>query len=563
MDDRCSLLARVCWVIDAEPGDTCPLPRACFRTVRLLPVTTRGVASMKNADVKAPSWKRVLAAVGLFVLLCAITPLLLYLGVSRSGCTELDRSKPFLSLSNLRNCVFSKDWPPEPLAPWRIHDWMPTEPLTAGLSSTFNPTTACPRLQALQLEKVRHQLRFWNEKSITSADIEHGYREEGFWGGGRFRVQIIGGKVYAVPPACCPGAPRHSKCCAPRLGPREKYTLGQLWALVSIFGDSIPDVDFLLNTRDEPSGLEPQNRRSPIFAYSLLKRGRAVAVPYKSDRTPTTGMGIAKPWKDRQSKAVWRGGPTGFDFNWKHAYGPSTVTSPTYRKAHARIKLCRFAGRYPDLIDVAFASPMMVLWPEQPVPCRVSKKSDPTELAMDYREQQSSFKYIVDVPGFSWSSRLKDILMLDMVVLKMEDPFNDFVFQFLERNTHYISVDTNLSNLAEKIEWAKMHDDEARKIAAASSDVLRDYLSFDASLCYWQVLLMEYAALQASPPRLHEHAREIGREPEEWNLSEMLFFVLAGALTLLVYICILNGSWWRGSARKKVYHAIPERDLNV
>jgi hypothetical protein len=32
---------------------------------------------------------------------------------------------------------------------------------------------------------------------------------------------------------------------------------------------------------------------------------------------------------------------------------------------------------------------------------------------------------------------------------------------------------------------------------------------------------------------------------------------------LLVYICILNGSWWRGSARKKVYHAIPERDLNV
>ena len=472
----------------------------------------------------------------LFLSTFSIAPVLIFLGVTKTSCTEYDERFPPLGVKNLRNCLFKKSWPPEPFAPWRITDWMPARPLSSGISSTFNPSSTCRSLKPKQSYHIRQQLKHWTAASVTPELMEKHYHESGFWGGGRFRVQIVDGRVYAVPPDCCPGAPRWSKCCAPRLGPREKYTLAQLWTLSNWFGKALPDVDFFLNTRDEPSGLEAAAEKVPIFAYAVYKRGHAVSVPYKSDGlNPAVGagLGIATPWEERASRAVWRGGPTGFNWDW-------SVVERGEARGHPRGILCLFAGKHPDLIDLGFASPMMVGWPDNPVPCRVSKEGAPMELAMSYQEQQSKYKYIIDVEGYSWSSRLKNIINLDMLVIKLEDEYTDFTMDFLNENEHYILATRNSSDLDAKIKWAQEHDSIAHQIAISSSTFASKFLSEEAELCYWYTLLSEYSKLQKSSHiRPHKNARLVDQKVAGLSMAESLFLLLAFILTVVGYTWIL------------------------
>ena len=491
----------------------------------------------------------------LFLSTFSIAPVLIFLGVTKTNCTEYDKHFSSFDVKNMRNCLFKKSWPPEPFAFWRITDWMPTKPLSSGSSgrsSTFNPSTSCMSLKPKQSYHIKQQLKHWTVASLTPELMETYYHESGFWGGGRFRVQIIDGRVYAVPPDCCPGAPRWSKCCAPRLGPREKYTLAQLWTLANWFGKDLPNVDFFLNTRDEPSGLEVAAEEVPIFAYAVYKRGQAVSVPYMSDGKSGgaevgTGLNsIATPWEERLSRAVWRGGPTGFNWDW-------SIVERGESRGHPRGILCLFAGKHPDLLDLGFASGSMWEWPDNPVPCRVSKKGAPMEHAMSYKEQQSKYKYIIDVEGFSWSSRLKNIINLDMLVIKLEDEYSDFTMNFLNENEHYILAKRNSSDLDVKIKWAQEHDTIAHQIAISSSIFSSKYLSEEAELCYWYTLLLEYSKLQktttAHKMQPHKNARLVNHkvtsmEYTELTTVEFLFLFLAFILTVVGYIsmicCIYN-----------------------
>ena len=107
----------------------------------------------------------------------------------------------------------------------------------------------------------------------------------------------------------------------------------------------------------------------------------------------------------------------------------------------------------------------------------------------------------------------------------------------------------------------------------ASSDLAHQYLTFDASLCYWALLLQEYSKLQSNQEtiQVHKNARIISRNKEtiqinenDWIVSEFLFFALDLVLTLLVWrFCLSCWSCDRKNATKKVYTAVSKRDLDV
>ena len=127
---------------------------------------------------------------------------------------------------------------------------------------------------------------------------------------------------------------------------------------------------------------------------------------------------------------------------------------------------------------------------------------------MSYSRQQNNYKYILDIQGFGWSSRLKEIIHLDMLIFRVSNDISDFTIEFLQEGKHFVPVHKNLSNFKQKILWAKENDLHAQEIARDSSNFASKYLSEEAELCYWYYLLHEYAALQNFvPTEPHKNAR--------------------------------------------------------
>lgn len=54
---------------------------------------------------------------------------------------------------------------------------------------------------------------------------------------------------------------------------------------------------------------------------------------------------------------------------------------------------------------------------------------------------------------------------------------------------HYVPVNRDLSNLVEKIQWAKQNDEAARKIARQAQQFANEHLTPDKVLCYHVTLL--------------------------------------------------------------------------
>jgi hypothetical protein len=59
-----------------------------------------------------------------------------------------------------------------------------------------------------------------------------------------------------------------------------------------------------------------------------------------------------------------------------------------------------------------------------------------------------------------------------------------------------VPIKENLSDLFEKIEWAKAHDKESRAIAEKSTEFVKKNLSAESVFQYMALLLTEYAKLQ-------------------------------------------------------------------
>lgn len=77
--------------------------------------------------------------------------------------------------------------------------------------------------------------------------------------------------------------------------------------------------------------------------------------------------------------------------------------------------------------------------------------------------QQSKFKLLIDIDGNTYSERFPVLLKSGSVVLK--------IFSFLDIGVipakawvHYIPVRIDLTDLEEKIQWAKENDEELQRI---------------------------------------------------------------------------------------------------
>ncbi|XP_077938449.1 protein O-glucosyltransferase 3 [Gasterosteus aculeatus] len=113
------------------------------------------------------------------------------------------------------------------------------------------------------------------------------------------------------------------------------------------------------------------------------------------------------------------------------------------------------------------------------------------------------YKYQVNVDGTVAAYRFPYLMLGNSLVLKQDSQYYEFFYGHLKAGTHYLPVRRNLSDLLEKIQWAKDHDAEAQRIARAGQAAVRELLQPSRLYCYYYAVMHVYSERQVGRPARH------------------------------------------------------------
>lgn len=177
---------------------------------------------------------------------------------------------------------------------------------------------------------------------------------------------------------------------------------------------------------------------------------------------------LAPPWHKRRNAAVWRGasntGKMDFVLRFKPDY-PS--------KLIPRQLLLKMVGKRKDLVD---ANAKFTPWGEL-----------------------LQFKYHLAVVGNTYASSFKHSARAGQLVIRQEEIMYEWFEPYFEPWTHYVPMRFDLSDLWEKVEWARAHDEEARAIAERARERALKLFSPRFMACYVLGALRGYRAMTATP----------------------------------------------------------------
>ena len=187
-------------------------------------------------------------------------------------------------------------------------------------------------------------------------------------------------------------------------------------------------------------------------AFFLISQG------YQSLRAAIRAKGLPA-WADREDTVFWRGTST---TGWYEARGVDGLVCVP------RIALCL------ALRDTAGAdAAIMKVWPDH---------APNNGVAMDEAEtwlrdrgilrpgipviDHARYRFLIDIDGVANAWGFFEKLLLGSCVLKIVSPFEEWFYPRLRPWRHFVPVKQDLSDLHERIEWCRDHQDEARRIGA-------------------------------------------------------------------------------------------------
>jgi len=190
------------------------------------------------------------------------------------------------------------------------------------------------------------------------------------------------------------------------------------------------------------------------------------------------------PWEEKIEKLIWRGGDTD---------GRYTQEKWNPKKPFHRGTLVRMGSiSHPELIDAAFVEPRC----DDRKHFEWFQETFHTDTFLSpVRHMEYKYQMIIDGvtctwPGTQWR------LLSGCLSFKQETDDLLWFFEPLTPWQHYIPVKRDLSDLVEKILWAKEHDDEARQIAENGREFALNNLMKEDILLYCYKILCKYAELQ-------------------------------------------------------------------
>lgn len=241
-------------------------------------------------------------------------------------------------------------------------------------------------------------------------------------------------------------------------------------ALEKIFASQPCNVDFLVSFQD---ALFENASPAPIFTFAK-KQGakRLILIPDCEALNPRDRLYLTKlmleggrkiPWSQKKEMSFWRGSPTG---------------------TGARFRLVNLSEKRPSSLDATFISGKM-------------RAVNPKDHLL--------YKYLIDVDGNSCCySRTFWILLSNSLMLKQVTDHIQWFYKGLIPFVHFIPLDSELTDLEEKITYCQKNEEKAQEIIKQANDLAMNHLQYEENLAYLREVLKTYASRLQYKPMLEK-----------------------------------------------------------
>ncbi|XP_050462265.1 O-glucosyltransferase rumi homolog isoform X2 [Cataglyphis hispanica] len=278
--------------------------------------------------------------------------------------------------------------------------------------------------------------------------------------------QIIGGKLY-----------REKDCMFPtRCTGIEHFLLKVI--------DNLSDMDLIINTRDYPQSSEYYGNAMPIFSFSKTSQYYDIMYPawafweggpaislyprglgrWDQHRKLLNKASSEIPWEKKENKGFFRGS----------------------RTSSERDNLILLSRNKSHLVDAQYTKNQA--W----------KSNEDTLYAAPASEvpleSHCAYKYLFNFRGVAASFRHKHLFLCRSLVFHVGDEWTEFYYYAMKPWIHYIPVSKNADQkeLENLIEFARNHDDLAKKIAHRGRDFIWNNLRMSDVMYFWKQLLKNY-----------------------------------------------------------------------
>lgn len=269
----------------------------------------------------------------------------------------------------------------------------------------------------------------------------------------------------------------------------------------------LPNIDFLVNTDEFFCVAEShmQNLSVPVLVQAQPEGCGGVLVPWWANtqlawtRLYASRMQATRlrhPWVDREPLLFWRGSDTGCLLPGGCERGRCNCsqwtrsTWPTF----PRSRLVLFSTLVPDRIDARYTKSTVHLDCEETY--------DSLGLRLDEivaPEAHASKKFLAYIDGTSFSDRMYWLLHSGSLVFRAESQLHVWLDGGLRPWVHYVPVRENLTDLIDRLDWARGHDSRAAEIAAEAVRFAAEEVSLEGCLLYLLLVLRRLAAIFRQP----------------------------------------------------------------
>lgn len=250
------------------------------------------------------------------------------------------------------------------------------------------------------------------------------------------------------------------------------------------------DIELFVNLGDWPL-VRKEGKNYPIFSWCGSFDTKDIVMPtYDITQSSLEAMGTVMldmlsvqgntdtPWEEKIEKVFWRG-----------------------RDARReRLDLIDISRKYPDFFNASITN--FFFFKDE-----IEKYGPPQSHVSFFNFFK--YKYQLNIDGSVAAYRFPYLLAGDSVVLKQKSEYYEFFYNDLVPGEHYVPVKSDLSDLVEKIMWAKEHDEEALKIAKSARQFARDNLLPRNVLCYHVALFHEWSKRLKSKVKVLDNMEEV------------------------------------------------------
>ncbi|OGN59706.1 MAG: hypothetical protein A3F40_04550 [Chlamydiae bacterium RIFCSPHIGHO2_12_FULL_27_8] len=184
----------------------------------------------------------------------------------------------------------------------------------------------------------------------------------------------------------------------------------------------------------------------------------------------------------------------------------------------SRFTLCEISLNN-NLVDAGFCDYFITdkdkelkLWNKTDIYSKLLKNHSTIEEQLKYKYLPVLDGVMCTYPGYQWR------LLSNSVTFKQGSDEEQWFYSALKPYEHYIPVKNDLSDLVDKINWAKENDDQCRKIAKNSTEFVLNNLMYEDIYVYFYKVLKEYAKHQTFSKE--ELKNDLKKDKRWMNISD-------------------------------------------